>query len=852
MKETKLIPVKNNLFFYIKEWIYSKIDKNYILKSNSPQKLLKNEKLIVRTLERNPAFLESLPDEIIFKNDIFIKIAIEKGYTIRKNSRFIDRIDFLSKYIDISGEIPVLVWLDYSVFENQQFREKFLYKAKKQQYLISGKNVPQFLLEDKDLLLIYYENLLANNEQSDDLTEILRNRSVLTSNSIIDISFLSDFIKLCNEKNIDKQKLLSIILDTPNANKVLKNNLQVVNLIFNELQPENLRDFFERLQISNEGLKIFFENNFIGNLEELKKIYKINPLVIDTLNGKLLGKGIPIFKLQEYAGDEEFQKKLLSLSPYKYELFKKISSTNLSKTDRWNRLDSRTLDNLLDGYYEELLNDIFLETQKGNKITKEELDILANLFSAYIMQGTREARDMYGGELQNNNVFNITTKKELEYYEKIKEAVCSIVITNPQLKDNEEIKRFDKYLQYFKILKPIDRIKLAIMQRNFGMNLQDAYMIMKNFGSNINDLTSTDENDKNVIEQIKAICNILNCEDIEVLQEIGQLTYFVNLDLDQATLLFDDAKKIFEKDLKKDLYSPQEEDFITFYEGIKIYKAPLEFEAITKFSSGTPDKRVWLRSYSVFNDKKNFRRSLSMSFTNGELLNPTNGGLITFGFGKEIKDFQFAGMFIADAHSNMSANPVYCVQDEENCTYKGKEEFISETVNNYNEVIVDTLVIDDTSDSNKKLMPEYMIYYQRTSNMTEEERNNDVSWQNSIKAAKEFGIPVVILDCEAIRKNELRKIQEGILQNSSDYKSIKRLVRRIRHYIYRYQDEHTKDVPEISELITEEELKEKEKFVEENEPQSSFDFSKYTQDEIIKQKIKENTRILEGAEIFER
>ena len=47
MKETELLPVKNNWFSNFKQWIRSKTDKDYILTSNSPQSLFKNKKLIM-------------------------------------------------------------------------------------------------------------------------------------------------------------------------------------------------------------------------------------------------------------------------------------------------------------------------------------------------------------------------------------------------------------------------------------------------------------------------------------------------------------------------------------------------------------------------------------------------------------------------------------------------------------------------------------------------------------------------------------------------------------------------------------------------------------------------------------
>ena len=847
MKEMNMLPVKRTFFSNLKEWIRSKIDRNYTLTENSPESLLKNEKLVIRTLNKNPYFIESLPDEMIFQNDTFLKEAINNGYYIKQGSKWKSDIALLSKYIDIKGRLPYLHVIDYKTFENPEFREKFLSQAKKEQLLVS-ESAPEFLRNDSDLAMLYYRDLMIQNSNKDDIERALKNDRFLTKEVIVNPVFLRDFINLCNTHNVNRQNLLEKILNTPNATSAIKQNPQIIDLLFNELKPEKISSFFEKLEMTDEELDVFFRSDLTGDLAELSKIYEINPVAIETLDINMLGKGIPAFKNQEYACDRKFQEQLLNLSPFKYKLFEKISNRNLSKTNRWNRLDAITLNNISDGYYEELIGDLLKEAENGNRITNEELDTLANIFSASV-SGPRLLAEI-GLQPDSNNYFNITSKNELKYYNQIKETVCNLIITNTQLEDNEQTRKFSKYLEIFRTMEPIDRIKLAITEKCFGMSLEDASTIMKVF-RDISNIESNDKTNENIIEQVKAICNILNCNDLETLQEVGQSVDFVKMDLNQATLLFDEAKEIFENSLKKDLYSPKEEDLIDTVEGIKVYKAPLEFEAITKMSGLEPNKRMWKNSYSKLEHYNNFRRKSCMSFTNGELLNPTEGGLITFGFGQTIKDYQFGGMYTHDAHSLVSSDPVYWQLDEERAKYKDKDNFISETSDKYNEVIVDTLRVDDSLESNKKLMPEYMLYYQKLSNMTEEERNNDLSWQNAMKAAKEFEIPIVVVDCEAVRKNELRKIQEGISQNSSDYKSVKQLVNKIRHYVERYKDQRTYSTPEIDELITREELQEKEKFVEENSPKDTFDTSKYIPGDLT-QRIEEKIQELEGAGIGEK
>ena len=52
-----------------------------------------------------------------------------------------------------------------------------------------------------------------------------------------------------------------------------------------------------------------------------------------------------------------------------------------SKTNRWNRFEENILNNLSDGYYDELIDDLYEQAQAGNKITQEDIETLTFLFS---------------------------------------------------------------------------------------------------------------------------------------------------------------------------------------------------------------------------------------------------------------------------------------------------------------------------------------------------------------------------------------------------------------------------------------------------------------------------------------
>lgn len=825
----------------MREIVRSRFDKNYVLSSNSPAVLYKDEDLIIRTLGRNPNFIEELPEDTILKSNELLSYAIQNGYSLRRTSPMKSNPEFVLAYLSSGGKIIDTTVFDYNVLEIPEIKQRILEYVRENPLLLE-RETPEFLKEDKTVVLNCFRMLFSADDKSVDVINEIQENNLLKENFILDIESLQEFLLLCNTGNVDRNKLLNCILQTPGVRENLRENPMVVNELFNCFCSKNVKSFFEEVGFTEENIDVFLENEFTGSLREFAEIYSVNPAAFEKLNGALLGRNIPMFKIQEYASDENFQKKLLGLPPYKFSLFQRITNNNLEENASWNRTDYYTLENLYDGYYDTLIVDIMNEEKKGNLLTKEELDVLSNLFSAKVV-GPKLSRSL--GEKENsNNVFNITTKNELEYYHRIRETICDIVINNPELESSGELKKYEKYLKNFRKLDVADRMKLAILQKGFGMNLSDAITIVQNFGDNIEGYTPVTQRDNNVIEKVNEITNILNCNEVSELQMMAAQIPLTLSDFSQTTFLFDEAQKVFERDIKRNLYSPKKEDMLFVYSDVEVYSAPLDFEALTKYSAAKPDKNVWAKSMTRYNGENRFRRKTCVSFTNGELLNPTEDGEITFAFGQTARAFSFAGMYKHDAGSNIGGDQVYGNLDVESSTYMGKEDFVTETKGPYNEIVVDTLAANSFSLDNDKLMPEYMIYYQLKSDMTMDEREGDINWQNTVAAAREFGIPIVCVDCEAVRAAELEKIQEDIASNQNDYKSVKRMVGRIKHYVDRYKDDLTNEAPEISAIVSKSELDEKEAFLKRNKPKSRKIFSKKKE---VSNNIQRNDRKFRNA-----
>ena len=94
-----------------------------------------------------------------------------------------------------------------------------------------------------------------------------------------------------------------------------------------------------------------------------------------------------------------------------------------------------------------------------------------------------------------------------------------------------------KYLSKFKQLSEIDRVKLALLEKYYNMDLNEAECIVSEFATDIEKVTAKDKNEESIIEQIKAVKNIFESNDIETLQKVAELDYIVETDLSTSTFL---------------------------------------------------------------------------------------------------------------------------------------------------------------------------------------------------------------------------------------------------------------------------------------------------------------------------
>lgn len=694
----------------------------------------------------------------------------------------------------------ILEYLDESLLLDANFKKQLLNLAVEKGYKITDSSQP-YLKQNSILAENYYRDLLANNN-----VDSLLFANILSPELIGNKSFLQNYINMLSQKGIDNDVIVSTLTHNEECITVFKTNIELFQAIFEQIAPSNLEDFFNKF-FNDEEIKDFFtkQDKFSGKLLQLSRLYTKDGTILQSLNGELLGKqyqNIPNYKMQLIAKNPEFQNEILGLNTYEYSLYSKMVQLVSQKTDRWNRFEKNIVKNLSDGYYGELIDDLYEQSKQGNKITTKDIETLTFLlsgqyasksaFDRYFKNQGMDEKTIKQRELEySNNVFNITTKTELEHFKEIRELICDTILANPSLDDKQLTAPLSKYLGKFKQIPELDRMKLALLEKYYNMDLIEAANVVKKFSSDIANISVNDEYQTSIVEQIRSIKNIFESNDINTLSQIGELDILVETDLSSSTYLIEQTKEMFEQAYKESLYMPKEDNRMetTIFNGknIEIFDAGIDFSMIVKRIgiNNNNSQEIWnCMTKDGEYGRKDLRYYTCCSYmTDENILNQNNDIEVILGFAQGTKDYSFDAIYPHDAHT-----PFYggdSIYNDLGSSYMLPPTLETNTDNRYNEIVINTLVIDDQGQMTK-LQPDYIVYIKSQDNL-----DNDPVWEKSQRVASEFGVPIVIVNKEKVKESEKNKIanMSETLKGRPDSNEVLKFVKKVEHYISRYGTE---------------------------------------------------------------
>jgi len=275
-------------------------------------------------------------------------------------------------------------------------------------------------------------------------------------------------------------------------------------------------------------------------------------------------------------------------------------------------------------------------------------------------------------------------------------------------------------------------------------------------------LTEEELNEVKTLKVLQNIKEIMDIQEKEILvktfEELDKLEEFEDIDFSLANVLDENARRVYAKDYKENVYCLDENDKLEDQiDGIDIY-SPKEFNMLVHvvaaygdfklIDKDNPDKSA-KDAWRNIDDKKN--HILCTSYIGNSNLcyakpqeDNSKETRIIFGFSNfsDNSVLMAAPYDIGSETTTMDSNSSYY-----SSSFRTAKNMIKNTRWNHNEVCVERR-LENQKDSN--IEPDYIVCFDEIS-------------EESKKVAKDFGIPIVLLDSKEIAKNESERL-DGLLK----------------------------------------------------------------------------------------
>ena len=562
-----------------------------------------------------------------------------------------------------------------------------------------------------------------------------------------------------NETQLKMSKILHDIIDNEEEEVELYYG-GVVN-VYRDIdkyliQLDDIRDKIYLAQWCNnyDKVKELISNLSLSEYEKNKylKLREKNIEINETINFKILSEKYSFLDniMDMITADPDIQDQILSLSDSRLKLFEIMYSKLQTLTDYYNPYITTILQRI--GY-------VSLDTSWKNKFHVYD-DLLINIddlmTSGYILSNDEIEKLLY---LCTSSVHHtIPNFKELQNFGN-DDTIDNIELRDGILKAKEE--------------KDLDYLKFAILVQAYGIGLKSAKGICKKY--NISNITITNEN-RDVFEMYLAIYQIVNENDPNVLIQLYD--EFIQImkpekDFRRIIVFENDLRKAFAHDLNNQVFKT---DNLPYYEvnGIKVYDAGVDFKMIVTAIGAYQGNFGNKENYSEYwNSPKIRSHGNCCSLIGNANLSMANVKNVIFGF-STMSD----NMLLLSGSSDINSTPNsrnFNTTGNLSQEYMDANSMLNNTRGDYNELVYERRDLSSNPKFYKK-NPDYIVFieeYESYDEMFEKYKDKpkqldylrqqkelqDKFWQESLKAATNFGIPIVKINREKVAKSEYEKIQ---------------------------------------------------------------------------------------------
>lgn len=418
------------------------------------------------------------------------------------------------------------------------------------------------------------------------------------------------------------------------------------------------------------------------------------------------------------------------------------------------------------GHNNQIFNFCFSSNNFDNYIK-----LLNSMYDYYVGSNARE--DEFRDKYLNNNYFDID-EAIAELCRVVIDSSCSYsVITDRdmyyELKLSERRNRHTRFLEIKSIENENDlsELKNIYFLNIYGISYDDALSFTKSYGyldALDKDIMEKDRDIYNVLKSIHNICNI-NINDKEKILAFQReyYNYFLEKGVDYIKesysyfILESMFNKMIINTYNKKLLKVENSNFIGEINGVKVFDSGLNFDIILTSLGGVREinnentdnkKYIWNTALYANN------HAISCSHINNEYLGVIHLDSVFIGF-DYLPEYSLHRMGPYDIYS-----PFGSFDMKNHYFYSGGKKYYpvsilpNETRSAYNEVLIERFLMDD-KENRLKLQPSYVVYY-----ALNDDFSDDDNFKNSLKVAKDFDVPVIVVDIKKIKANEKRIIEE--------------------------------------------------------------------------------------------
>ncbi len=490
--------------------------------------------------------------------------------------------------------------------------------------------------------------------------------------------------------------------------------------------------------------KILVEYPF--NNEERNKYERLlenNDDIATVLNPKILSKKYDFLedKLDFIVTDKFVTRNLLNLSGVELELFKLL----YSKAEKSNAEILHTLNYM--PYWikncSELTSSIAGKLIKNEKISDE---IIEKLLWVY----TTDQNEVYS--IKDDIINNLTTIDDIVNLEKIIKETCENTI-------NEESQKNDK---------DINKIKEALIMSTYGIGLDKAQSLLQSY--NISQIELNDENKQTMLMYlaISQICNENNSDKLITIYNEYTRDNDININYLRDVVFQNELRAIFAKELNNVYTDIDDLKKVDEQEGVIIYDAGTDFKiCMTAIGAYQGEFKNQENYFDYWNNKKILSHVNCCSLISNNNLTSATISNICLGFSGFDEDMLIGGSN-KDMNSTDGSEQMYGVQYWLS-NLSSPENIINSTRGQYNEIDYERRDLGNGEYYKKN--PDFIVFFEEFDNVDNIDMNdaeiqeilNDEQnkWKESVKAAKEFNIPIVKINRERCAKSEKQKIENN-------------------------------------------------------------------------------------------